>query len=505
MRVAKACVQCRSAKRKCCVDQDGPCKPCRQKNHICSLAPEAPLLRKASQIITPAIDEHLLPTETRVELIDLYLEFLHGKPHTLFHPKQLRAAAHHGIIPNHVLLPLAGLACRFSESSELRSRKQQFMLSAKETLKSQLDDFSLDTIRGCILVGNLYGAEGDAKVESLFFALAFRIALILGLPEPGAEDNQMVREEKVRTWWSLYMIDRWSSAGLNVPRQIPDDRLVPFPIDELDFYSMESNLATYDRKPGLWHQMVRIARIFGQVQDLHKQHASGDIDVLQVETITGKLWSDLENFKDQLPLHFRLDEENLRHHAELGLGRDFVALHLGYYHYATLLFFPYLDMQLEASPVQRVYASRCKENAAALSDLLRLSYTMDDCRPVYFIVAHMTAVSSSALLHDLLFGDEQNLQATRERLEANFQVLIQLRDIWPAAWMLTDRLFKFQNMCLKSADPNTHKADRWMVKFLLQHAFPIDEKTETHSSGSKFVNGLDRGKYASDTLSILRT
>lgn len=34
----------------------------------------------------------------------------------------------------------------------------------------------------------------------------------------------------------------------------------------------------------------------------------------------------------------------------------------------------------------------------------------------------------------------------------------------------------FQNACLKSASNSTHKVDRWMVKYLLQHALVLDEK-----------------------------
>jgi len=34
----------------------------------------------------------------------------------------------------------------------------------------------------------------------------------------------------------------------------------------------------------------------------------------------------------------------------------------------------------------------------------------------------------------------------------------------------------FQNACLKSASSSTHKVDRWMVKYLLQHALVLDEK-----------------------------
>ncbi len=38
------------------------------------------------------------------------------------------------------------------------------------------------------------------------------------------------------------------------------------------------------------------------------------------------------------------------------------------------------------------------------------------------------------------------------------------------------RLITFQNECLRTAHLGTHRFDRWMVKFLLQHALSLDEK-----------------------------
>lgn len=69
----------------------------------------------------------------------------------------------------------------------------------------------------------------------------------------------------------------------------------------------------------------------------------------------------------------------------------------------------------------------------------------------------------------------------------------------------TDRLFTFQDMCYRSADPNTHKADKWMVKFLLQHSSPIDDKTTSslENTSPKFLSH-DRGRYAIEALSVLK-
>ncbi|KAJ4305060.1 hypothetical protein N0V90_000590 [Kalmusia sp. IMI 367209] len=312
---------------------------------------------------------------------------------------------------------------------------------AKSDLKKHIDDFDLDTLRACMLVSHLYSAENDRNVESLFIAVAFRIAHIIQLPASDPEDDPITREERIRMWWSLYMTDRWSSAGLNIPKQMPDayDRYIPFPMEEADFYTMAhdtSGALLIPRRIGLWAQMIRLARIFGEIQDLHKRHADGRLEIDEFELVTLQLAEDIEVVFRNLPPEHRIDEANLMKFAAEGLGGDLVALHLGLHHYSTLLTFPFLDLQLNGSATKASYAAQCKKSAAALSDLLALSNRIEGCKAVYFAVAHMTVVSSSALLHELLFGDENNLDQTRRRLNSNFEVLVELRKLWPAAEMM---------------------------------------------------------------------
>ncbi|KAJ5341212.1 hypothetical protein N7541_010336 [Penicillium brevicompactum] len=324
--------------------------------------------------------------------------------------------------------------------------------------------------------------------------IAFRMAHVLHLPDPDPADDTITQEVKVRTWWSLYMIDTWSSAGLNIPRQIHDKGTNRLPMCERNFWCLEpGQRLEYDAQfgIGLWGYMVMLARIFSHVQDLHVKLADGELNEQQVEEITEALADRLDRFLEELPsdLHFTVD--NLESHAAAGLGRGFVALHLGYHHYATLLYFQYLDIQLRETPSRTLFVARCKYHAASFSDILRLSHETEECGVVYLIVAHMTVVSSSALLHTLLFGSQDELQNTRKRLCHNFELLLKLKQYWPGVELM--------KVCMQSMD-SIYTADRWIVKFLLQHALPIEEEAGT-PTGSDFA---ERGQYARDALSILR-
>lgn len=186
--------------------------------------------------------------------------------------------------------------------------------------------------------------------------------------------------------------------------------------------------------PSLWGHMIDLAQIFGPVKDFHEQLATGSLGEHETESITRVLKEEFDVFtRKKLPLEHHYFPSTLKRQAAAGLGGIFVALHLGYHHYATLLYFPYLDTQLAHIPGRASYVTRCKEHAASFSDLLRTSHETPSCEAVYLIVAHMTVVSSSVLLHTLLFGEADELSDARRRLYSNFEILLKLKQYWPGA------------------------------------------------------------------------
>lgn len=259
------------------------------------------------------------------------------------------------------------------------------------------------------------------------------MAQILDISKADPANDDVYRETKLRVWWSLYMIDRWSSAGNGLRREMQNDDQCPLPMDELHFETLlptKSGLTC--ARPGLWGYMIQLAQVFERVQDLHRQHVNHYNTELEAERSTLSIEADLDAFISRLPNSTRFTEENLQWYAQRGLGSAFVALHLGYHHYSTLLYFHYLDLQLIQSTTVVDFASKCRRHAAAYSDLLELSTRIPRCEVLYFIVAHMTVVSSAALLHTLLFGERSELERTRERLKFNFEVLVRLKKYWPA-------------------------------------------------------------------------
>lgn len=531
-----ACRQCRVGKRKCNRPSGEACLPCVKRQLDCSTATK----RRVNADLRPSTasreqtfdagttaqnggqDDPLLDLDHHdvVETVELYIKYIQDKPHSIFHVPSLREDVRSDIIDRALLLGILAMSSRFSPVGKMRSRREAFADRAKQLLKAGLENISLASVQAWIVMGNYSDSEINSVSASLFYGIAMRSAQILRLSTSDPEHDVVLQETKSRVYWALYMIDRWSSAGLGTPRQmgerLPTQQL---PLDEHDFHQLARGQLFWPTptKPGLWAYMIELAELFGPIQDLNRSLAMSDSNEPTITSQVGDLAQSLEAWQEKLPSHVRLSAETLAFHHGRNQGRTLVALHLGYFHYATLLFFQFLDPSTSDLPYAEVYAERCREHASAYSDLLRTSYEYGDCEAVWPIVGHMTVVSSSVLIHTLLFGNEETLPAAKARLESNFKVLMKLKTWWPSIGKMTDRLFVFQSACLRSGGDHTHKVDRWMVKFLLEHAITLGDKTESDLLDNTSPRSLDsadppelqrlteRGQFTRHALSGLRT
>ena len=119
MKIAKACRQCRIGKRKCIETDSGvACTPCIKRGLGCSLAlrprgrPVSILPPPSAANIVNESEDSFLDLSTTLMLVKLYLERIHDKPHTLFHPPSLLLAVEQGTIARHVLYGILSLVSR---------------------------------------------------------------------------------------------------------------------------------------------------------------------------------------------------------------------------------------------------------------------------------------------------------------------------------------------------------------------------------------------------------
>ncbi|KAI9154886.1 arsenite efflux transporter ArsB-like [Paramyrothecium foliicola] len=367
--------------------------------------------------------------------------------------------------------------------ASIRPRGSVYAAEARKAFKENLEQPSIENIQTCILIGNSCKGECDSEAESLYFVLANRMAQILRIWVPNEADDGVTRETKIRLWWTCFILDTWASGGSGLSRQTrPAFKKVRVPMDEYVFYNMKSgdaDIPDSQWRPGLWGHMVNLVELYVQIQDLHQTLADAvEWDEDFIEDTVRRLDAQLTGFGDNLEAHFHWSLENLKSYVRKGLGSVFVAFHLGYYHYGTLLFYQYLDHRRPATRHGRAYADRCKWNAKMVCDILKASREQEGAEALYNIVGHVTVVSSSVLLHTYLFGEAHELPESRQRLESNLESLAQVRSYWPSVELMINRLVVFQNNCMRTLTKNTYRFDRWMVKFLIQHASALEEKED---------------------------
>jgi Fungal Zn(2)-Cys(6) binuclear cluster domain len=126
MKLSSACLQCRSGKRKCDRALGTACQQCKKRGLQCSsLQRDAPTTTLLPSVQT--FPSSSLPrAEIVEELVDLYICYIHDKPHSLFHEPSLRQAARDGTLHHGVLFGIVGLSARFSPNPQIRSEGHAF-------------------------------------------------------------------------------------------------------------------------------------------------------------------------------------------------------------------------------------------------------------------------------------------------------------------------------------------------------------------------------------------
>jgi hypothetical protein len=196
--------------------------------------------------------------------------------------------------------------------------------------------------------------------------------------------------------------------------------------------------------------MIKLNYILVEVNELNKLTVASE-GVVYEERIM-ELSRDLDEWYAQLPYEMRDTPENLLHWASLGLGRIFVAVYLGYYHFGQLLFYQFLHEDCHSSLTKaHAYAQRRKAHSISLCGITHAAHSMPGCEVVYNMVGHALVIASTVQIHILLFGeDDDQAHLARGRLERNFEILTKLKSYWPTPEASFSRLRAFHEAFQKS-------------------------------------------------------
>jgi hypothetical protein len=360
------------------------------------------------------------------------------------------------------------MACWISDNTDLRDVHQSLALEAKSLLKADLENITLENVQTCCVIANLCEWSCNRSSEALFFrkhqpqlcapvgpfpqsqnspvmeGIAIGMAEIMNLSTPDLSSPIAERETKRRVFWTLFAADRWFSSGLHLARLLDDfQKSVELPMDESIFHSLDPADMTLSTpwKPGLWAHMVGLHKLFGPILDLNRRCAQGDILDNEREVLVADIANSLASWETMIPSGDKITEENFQFHRQRGTGGPLIALHLAHNYYSLLLYFQYLSHDHPLSSSEQTYMKRCKEHAEVYSRLVKLSREHSGCEALFPTVSHMTVVSSSVLLHTLLFGEKEEVANARATLNSNFEALVEFKQYWPelTAQMVSSR------------------------------------------------------------------
>jgi hypothetical protein len=286
------------------------------------------------------------------------------------------------------------------------------------------------------------------------------------------------------------MIDVWSSTGVRLPRQMPVLENMPLPMDEVVFLSLRRGEAlspTFDpvstSASSLLTQMIKLNRILLEINSLNERTVSGATSGVTLENEVMQLSNALSEWHASLPAFMHDTAANLQRYASQGLGRMFVAVYLGYYHFGQLLFYQFLHGDCHGTVLSaRFYADKCKAHAESLCEIIYAANSVPDCDVQYTMVGHILVIASTVQIHTLLFSDNAaQIAAARRRLERNFEILSQLKNYWPTLDICFTRLQAFHKACRSSMD-ESFRLDQWMLRFLFEFAEPVDDRIMDRSA-----------------------
>ena len=242
-----------------------------------------------------------------------------------------------GTFPHVLLFGIISLAARFSNDVyftgiDRRVRGRPFAQEAEHLLN--LRDVSLITIQAAVLIGAFVITEGEAAAEAIYYAIACRCAMLLDLPNM-IVPSRVEQEVNRRAWWTLKMIDVWSSNGVRLAPALQLRADVPYPMEETIFlqlrredFDLPSPGSMQESYASLLTQMIKLNAILVEIQKLN-QAAAASTSLAgfglneQVDTLTEKL----ESWYNSLPVSLQDTHANLARYCKLNMSIPTNAVH----------------------------------------------------------------------------------------------------------------------------------------------------------------------------------
>jgi len=372
-------------------------------------------------------------------LIDCFFFRVHNQPYSFFNEDIFRRKLAENLLPDYLLFAVLVSALRFSNDPYFDNERHEAATGyARESWKHLVStwfapecDPNIHICQAITLLSIFDYTTGRKHPAWLKIGLSIRIAQDLRLmvePDPGLCFRE--QEERRRTFWSIYILDKLCSCGRNRPASILEAHCrVQLPCGEENFrngeweetLTLEQALGagkTLAANVGPLALVVLTASILGRCaqHSIHEQSREQDrLPPWDSKSEFAAIYSLLLQLETQFEMGSSIKtiftEDCLRNEViDMQVAGPFVFSHALFHTAQCLLHHPFLlHNQLKARAVKAPLSflarafQTCRENAISLSVLI--DDTNNAGYPVYFSFMGYCAVVATGI-HMLYLRDE---------------------------------------------------------------------------------------------------
>ena len=238
---------------------------------------------------------HLPPSTVLRSILKTYFQYCQSQPYVYFSQDHFYRNLDSRLLPDFLLMAMTAMAIRFSDDSFFEGRRVESAEIYARTAwneifdKSFSEDYLLDvhTVQATNMLAVVDFTASRQKLAWVKIGLAVRFAQSLQLnKEPPSQMSPEEQDERRKTFWSVYLLDRLVSCGTNRPPTLADtDCTVLLPSSAVSYRegSLPDLRALNDMS---WNgstenldcfaQTILMASALGRVERHTLQHQSGN-------------------------------------------------------------------------------------------------------------------------------------------------------------------------------------------------------------------------------------
>lgn len=195
-------------------------------DHKSPVNPRSGYMPLTGERMMPGRGVTLPTTETMGHLMDVYFQYVHPVLPMLHKATIYEQLYRQETLPPYLFYAVLGLASRFSGDPAFRNPQPGaerppctiFYEQARSLIKDEYDHSQIATVQSLLLLSIQQLGFCESQKAWLYIGMAIRMAQDLGLnrelTEQEQSQNRRWAEQRKRTWWSCFVVERLVCAGL---------------------------------------------------------------------------------------------------------------------------------------------------------------------------------------------------------------------------------------------------------------------------------------------------